>query len=112
MTLLFCLILQIREYCKELQLSDYQISEIMSRLLEDIKLGLGKNTHHKSTVKCFVTYVQDLPNGTGEFNNAKYQYAGGRVLLVNVGIYCCVRCPSKFISHSCALNISIRKFTN
>jgi hexokinase len=59
-------IAQIREHCKELQLSDTQISEMMNRLLEDIQLGLGKDTHKKSIVKCFVTYVQDLPNGTGK----------------------------------------------
>jgi hypothetical protein len=60
---------QIREHCRELQLSDAQINEIMVRLQEDIQLGLGKDTHEKSIVKCFVTYVQDLPNGTGKLRN-------------------------------------------
>jgi hexokinase len=63
--------LQIREHCKELLLSDAQLSEIMNRLLEDIQLGLRKDTHEKSIVKCFVTYVQDLPNGTGKLNNTE-----------------------------------------
>jgi Hexokinase. len=62
-------IAQIREHCKELQLTDAQIREMMSRLLEDIQLGLGKDTHETSIVKCFVTYVQDLPNGTGKLRN-------------------------------------------
>jgi len=62
-------IIQIREHCKELQLSDAQISEMMNRLLEDIQLGLAKDTHPSSIVKCFVTYVQDLPNGTGKLRN-------------------------------------------
>lgn len=30
-----------------------------------IKNGLGKETNPSSIVKCYVTYVQDLPNGTG-----------------------------------------------
>jgi hypothetical protein len=74
MTLLFIpffYLLQIREHCKELLLSDDQISDMMNRLLEDIQLGLGKDTHEKSIVKCFVTYVQDLPNGTGKLNNTE-----------------------------------------
>jgi hexokinase len=60
---------QIREYCRELLLSDAQTSELMNRLLEDIQLGLGKDTHASSIVKCFVTYVQDLPNGTGKLRD-------------------------------------------
>jgi len=28
--------------------------------------GLGKDTNPSSIVKCYVTYVQDLPNGTGK----------------------------------------------
>jgi hypothetical protein len=70
MMLLFPLLLQIREHCKELLLTDAQIREVMNRLLEDIQLGLRKDTHEKSIVKCFVTYVQDLPNGTGKLSCA------------------------------------------
>jgi len=31
-----------------------------------IRNGLGKDTNPSSIVKCYVTYVQDLPNGTGK----------------------------------------------
>jgi len=62
-------IAQIHEQCRELELSNPQISEVMNRLQEDIQLGLGKDTHQTSIVKCFVTYVQDLPNGTGKLRN-------------------------------------------
>lgn len=57
--------LQIRDKCRELVLTDAQVKEIMSRLLNDLNKGLGKKTHAESIVKCFVTYVQDLPNGKG-----------------------------------------------
>lgn len=30
-----------------------------------IKDGLGKNTNINAVVKCFISYVQDIPNGTG-----------------------------------------------
>lgn len=56
---------QIRERCRELVFTDTQNREIMKRLLDDLNKGLGKKTHPSSIVKCFVTYVQDLPNGTG-----------------------------------------------
>jgi hexokinase len=39
--------------------------EIMKRFLHEIQLGLKKETHPKADIKCFVTYVQDLPNGKG-----------------------------------------------
>lgn len=57
--------LQIRDKCQDLVLTDAQVKEIMSRLLNDLKRGLGKDTHAEAIVKCFVTYVQDLPNGKG-----------------------------------------------
>lgn len=57
---------QIREQCRELVLTDFQIKQLMDRLLEDVEMGLRKDTHLKSIVKCFVTYVQDLPNGKGK----------------------------------------------
>lgn len=56
---------QIREECEVLQMSDKQIKEIMSRLHTDLKKGLCKDTHDKATVKCWITYIQDLPNGKG-----------------------------------------------
>lgn len=56
---------QIRDRCKDLVLSDAQLRKIMDILLDDIKKGLSKKYHDAAIVKCFVTYVQDLPNGTG-----------------------------------------------
>nr|CAD7575717.1 unnamed protein product [Timema californicum] len=54
----------IREECQELVLSDGQVLEIMKRLLTELNRGLGKATHDTADVKCFTTFVQDLPNGT------------------------------------------------
>lgn len=57
---------QIRDACKDLVLSDDQLRLVMQKLREEINRGLSQETHNDSTVKCFTTYVQDLPNGTGE----------------------------------------------
>lgn len=77
----------IREHCKELLLTDAQISEMMNRLLEDVQKGLGKDTHASSIVKCFVTYVQDLPNGTerGKFLALDLGGTNFRVLIITLG---------------------------
>lgn len=61
----FYRILQIHEQCQELILTDEQIKEIMKRVIVEIERGLNKKTHPDADVKCFVTYVQDLPNGKG-----------------------------------------------
>ncbi|CAG2059395.1 unnamed protein product, partial [Timema podura] len=55
---------EIREECQELVLSDGQVLEIMKRLLTELNRGLSKATHDTADVKCFTTFVQDLPNGT------------------------------------------------
>lgn len=57
--------MQIREECEILQMTDKQLREIMKRLHNDLVKGLGKDTHDKAIVKCWITYIQDLPNGKG-----------------------------------------------
>ena len=56
------------EACQELVLSQAQIQEVYSSLLAQINLGLGRVTNQRATVKCFPTYVKELPNGHGKFN--------------------------------------------
>jgi hypothetical protein len=57
----------LREKCKELIIDNSQLEEYKKKLLNDLNKGLGKKTHPTSIVKCFITYVQDLPDGTGKF---------------------------------------------
>lgn len=33
---------------------------------KSIRNGLGRETHSSSVVKCYSTYVHDLPNGSGK----------------------------------------------
>lgn len=61
------LVLQIREQCKDLILSDEQLRDMMAKMLVAINKGLGKDSHPSSTVKCWTTFVQDLPNGKGQY---------------------------------------------
>lgn len=58
----------------------------MELLLENINRGLKKETHDQATVKCFVTYVQDLPKGTEQGKYLALDLGGTnfRVLLVEL----------------------------
>lgn len=38
----------------------------MDTLNDQLHKGLAKETHPTATTKCFPTYVQDLPQGTGK----------------------------------------------
>ncbi|XP_055909640.1 hexokinase type 2-like [Eupeodes corollae] len=76
----------IREHCKELILTEEQIKELNYRILHEIKRGLAKDTHDRANVKCFVTYVQDLPNGNerGKFLALDLGGTNFRVLLIHL----------------------------
>ncbi|KAJ0183264.1 hypothetical protein K1T71_001240 [Dendrolimus kikuchii] len=77
----------IHEECEIFHISDKQIREIMSRLHNDLLKGLCKDTHAKSTVKCWITYIQDLPNGKerGKFLALDLGGTNFRVLIINLG---------------------------
>lgn len=56
---------QVKKKCQPLILNNDQLLRVKEILLENIQRGLKKDTHSDSIVKCFPTYVQDLPNGKG-----------------------------------------------
>lgn len=39
---------------------------VMQKLDDEMNKGLSKATHDDAVVKCFPTYVQDLPDGSGK----------------------------------------------
>lgn len=77
---------EIREICKDLILTDEQCRKIMEKLTEDINKGLSKDRHDEAVVKCYTTYVQDLPNGTEKGNFLALDLGGTnfRVLLITL----------------------------
>ncbi|XP_065365983.1 hexokinase type 2 [Calliphora vicina] len=76
----------VHELCQQLLLTDEQIEELTYRILHEVKKGLAKDTHQKANVKCFVTYVQDLPNGNerGKFLALDLGGTNFRVLLIHL----------------------------
>ncbi|KAG5672837.1 hypothetical protein PVAND_002926 [Polypedilum vanderplanki] len=77
---------EIKEACQELILDDKTMREIMKRFLHEIQLGLKKETHPAADIKCFITYVQDLPNGKekGRFLALDLGGTNFRVLLIHL----------------------------
>lgn len=77
----------IEERCAELIVSDEKLARIRDLLLIEINQGLGKKTNRDSTVKCFPTYVRDLPNGEecGKFLALDLGGTNFRVLLIELG---------------------------
>ncbi|KAK4290032.1 hypothetical protein Pmani_037051 [Petrolisthes manimaculis] len=64
--------------------------EVCDRMEEEINKGLGKDTNPEATVKCFPTYVRDLPNGkeNGRFLALDLGGTKFRVLLIELGDKC------------------------
>lgn len=77
---------EVVDLCKKFEISDQQMKDVVDRLLKEIQMGLSKDTHARAMVKCFVTYVQDLPTGKerGKFLALDLGGTNFRVLLVSL----------------------------
>lgn len=74
------------EFLKEFRLSKEQLQATCKLFCQQLKMGLAKDTHEKADMKCFVTYVQNLPTGA-EVGKALALDLGGanfRVLCVTL----------------------------
>jgi hexokinase len=74
------------DICSELILSDEKLKELMTRLNHELKKGLDKSTNAEATVKCFPTYVRNLPTGKecGKFLALDLGGTNFRVLLIEL----------------------------
>ncbi|XP_030571727.1 hexokinase type 2 [Drosophila novamexicana] len=74
------------EICEKFILNKQHMDEIVYRLTKEINMGLTRDTHPRATVKCFVTYVQELPTGKerGKYLALDLGGTNFRVLLVNL----------------------------
>ncbi|XP_060531176.1 hexokinase type 2-like [Cylas formicarius] len=77
---------EIHEAMKDLMLDNNTLKKISTLFLQNIERGLKKDTHPTSIVKCYPTYVQDLPDGTekGKFLALDLGGTNFRVLMVNI----------------------------
>ncbi|XP_030571726.1 hexokinase type 2-like [Drosophila novamexicana] len=74
------------EICKQFTLTEDQMFEVVERLTKEIEMGLRKETNLRSTVKCYITYVQDVPSGKERGKYLALDLGGSnfRVLLVDL----------------------------
>ncbi|XP_023172068.1 hexokinase type 2-like [Drosophila hydei] len=72
--------------CQQFAIDQNRMEEIIHRMTREMTMGLAKDTHPRATMKCFVTYVQDLPTGRERGNYLALDLGGTnfRVLLVNL----------------------------
>lgn len=77
----------VKEDCEQLVLTNEQLGALMEGLDQAIRNGLARETNAAAVVKCYVTYVQDLPNRTerGEFLALDLGGTNFRVLLIVLG---------------------------
>ena len=77
---------QIEDYCRDLVINNDHISLMERRMRMAIEKGLDKETHDSSTVKCFPTYVRQLPNGEEEGKFLALDLGGTnfRVVLIDI----------------------------
>lgn len=41
------------------------MQKLMDLMLKELNKGLSKEGNAEADMKCFITYIKDLPNGTG-----------------------------------------------
>ncbi|XP_045134088.1 hexokinase type 2-like isoform X2 [Portunus trituberculatus] len=81
---------KVKDICQELVLNHEAMKEVCSCLQEEINRGLGKDSNPEATIKCFPTYVRELPNGkeNGRFLALDLGGTNFRVLLIELGAKC------------------------
>lgn len=79
--------IRVRRLCRHFVLPNNKLREFMNRLTSCIDEGLGKETHPKATIKCWQTYVQDMPTGNekGQFLALDLGGSNFRVLKLELG---------------------------
>ncbi|EEB16350.1 Hexokinase type, putative [Pediculus humanus corporis] len=75
---------KVKKKCHSLILNNDQLFRVKKLLLDSLKKGLKKETHPEAIIKCFPTYVQDLPNGKekGKFLALDLGGTNFRVLII------------------------------
>lgn len=62
---------QVEAITRELELSNDTLEKVMACLLEELNKGLKKATHPTADVKQYITYVRDVPDGSGKLPHLK-----------------------------------------
>ncbi|KAG4068563.1 hypothetical protein HA402_004904 [Bradysia odoriphaga] len=76
----------ILERCQELIIDDKATVKLMDLVLHEVNRGLSKKENKDADIKCYVTYIQDLPNGKerGKFLALDLGGTNFRVLIIHL----------------------------
>uniref|UniRef100_A0A1A9V365 Phosphotransferase n=1 Tax=Glossina austeni TaxID=7395 RepID=A0A1A9V365_GLOAU len=76
----------VEDICKPFIVSDDVYRQIRDVFLNEIKKGLCKYTNESASVKCYLTFVEKLPNGCerGKFLALDIGGTNFRILLINI----------------------------
>ncbi|MCL4131805.1 UNVERIFIED_CONTAM: hypothetical protein GTU68_022926, partial [Idotea baltica] len=76
----------IREICSNFILTDELLKEVCDNLENELNRGLAKDTNPEASIKCFPTYVKELPNGKekGRFLALDLGGTNFRVLIIEL----------------------------
>lgn len=50
------------------------MTKLMDLVLKELNKGLSKKENAEADLKCFITYIKDLPNGKGATSTSTNQY--------------------------------------
>uniref|UniRef100_A0A0K8V190 Phosphotransferase n=1 Tax=Bactrocera latifrons TaxID=174628 RepID=A0A0K8V190_BACLA len=77
---------RLKDFLKEFIISDSQLQELYKRFTSEIQKGLTLATHQQADIKCYMTYVQDLPTGDEMGNYLALDLGGTNFRVLRVSL--------------------------
>ncbi|XP_011178706.2 hexokinase type 2 [Zeugodacus cucurbitae] len=77
---------RLKDFLKEFIISDSQLQELYKRFTAEIQKGLTQATHQQADIKCYMTYVQDLPTGDEQGNYLALDLGGTNFRVLRVSL--------------------------
>lgn len=75
---------RVRRLCRNFVLPNNKLREFMNRISTCIDEGLDKEKHAKATIKCWQTYVQDMPTGNEKGKYLALDLGGSNFRVLNL----------------------------
>ncbi|XP_050528204.1 hexokinase type 2-like [Daktulosphaira vitifoliae] len=76
--------LKVRQMCQKFVMNNKKLTVFMNVLSNLIDLGLKKETHDTSTIRCFQTYAQDIPTGNEQGRYIALDLGGSNFRVLNI----------------------------
>jgi hexokinase len=75
---------RVRRLCRNFVLPNNKLREFINRISSCIDEGLDKEKHSKATIKCWQTYVQDMPTGNESGKYLALDLGGSNFRVLNL----------------------------